>query len=108
MRIEQFDQLGEVGQRPRQTVDLVDDDDVDLPGANIIHLMKDCTAHDLREAITILEDQALWAGKLSEIGERHHASDDESIRDVLIRAAAAGDEEAKALIACDLLELKMY
>src|SRR5260370_15774549 len=26
----------EVGQRPRQTVDLVDDDDVDLPGANII------------------------------------------------------------------------
>jgi hypothetical protein len=63
-------------------------------------LMKDCTAHDLREAITILEDQALWAGKLSEIGERHHASDDESIRDVLIRAAAAGDEEAKALIAC--------
>jgi hypothetical protein len=24
-------------------------------------LMKDCTAHDLREAITILEDQALWA-----------------------------------------------
>jgi len=36
MRIEQFDQLGEVGQRPRQTVDLVDDDDVDLPGANII------------------------------------------------------------------------
>ncbi len=69
-------------------------------------LMKDCTAHDLREAITILEDQALWAGKLSEIGER--ASDDESIRDVLIRAAAAGDEEAKALIACDLLELKMY
>ena len=36
MRIEQFDQLGEVGQRSRQTVDLVDDDDVDLPGANII------------------------------------------------------------------------
>jgi hypothetical protein len=71
-------------------------------------LMKDCTAHDLREAIAILEDQALWAGKLSEIGERHHASDDESIRDVLIRAAAAGDEDAKALIACDLLELKMY
>jgi hypothetical protein len=70
-------------------------------------LMKDCTAHDLREAIAILEDQALWAGKLSEIGERHHASDDESIRDVLIRAAAAGDEDAKALIACDL-ELKMY
>ena len=31
MRIEQFDQLGEVGQRPRQTVDLVDDDDVENP-----------------------------------------------------------------------------
>ena len=36
MRIEQLDQLGEVGQRPCQTVDLVDDDDVDLPGADII------------------------------------------------------------------------
>src|SRR5258706_1597428 len=70
-------------------------------------LMKDCTAHDLREAITILEDQALWAGKLSEIGERA-SDDDESIRDVLIRASAAGDEERKALIACDLLELTRY
>ena len=36
MRIEQFDQLGEVGQRPRQTIDLVDDDDVDLAGADIV------------------------------------------------------------------------
>jgi len=34
--IEQFNQLGEVGQGPRQAVDLVDDDDVDLPGANIV------------------------------------------------------------------------
>ena len=36
MRIEQLDQLGEVGQRPCQTVDLVDDDDVDLAGADIV------------------------------------------------------------------------
>ena len=62
----------------------------------------------LQLTITVPSRQALWAGKLAEIGERHQASDDESIRDVLIRAAAAGDEEAKALIACDLLELKMY
>ena len=34
--IEQFDQLGEVRQRPSQTVDLVDDDDVDLPGADVV------------------------------------------------------------------------
>jgi hypothetical protein len=53
-------------------------------------LMKDCTAHDLSEAVAILEDQALWAGKLREIGRRHHAGHDESIGDVLIRAAAAG------------------
>lgn len=71
-------------------------------------LMKDCRAHDLREAISILEDQALWAGKLSEIGDRHHASDDESVFDVLTRAAAAGDEEAKALIACGLFDQKVY
>src|ERR1019366_3704274 len=36
MGIEQFNQLGEVGKRPRQTVDLVDHDDVNLPGADII------------------------------------------------------------------------
>ena len=30
MGIEQFDQLGEVGQRTGQAVDLVDDDDIDL------------------------------------------------------------------------------
>src|SRR5258708_4528327 len=36
MGIEQFDQFGEVRQRPRQTVDLVDDDDINLPGADIV------------------------------------------------------------------------
>ena len=34
--IEQFDQLGEVGQRAGQAVDLVDDDDVDLAGPDIL------------------------------------------------------------------------
>jgi hypothetical protein len=33
--IEQFDQFGEVRQGPRQTIDLVDDDDVD-PGADVV------------------------------------------------------------------------
>ena len=36
MRIEQIDQFGEVRQRPCQTVDLVDNDDVNLPGADIV------------------------------------------------------------------------
>ena len=36
MGIEQFNQFGEVRQRPRQTVDLVDNDDIDLPGADIL------------------------------------------------------------------------
>ena len=35
MLIEQFDQLGEVGQRSRQPVDFVDDDDVDLAAPNV-------------------------------------------------------------------------
>jgi hypothetical protein len=66
-------------------------------------LMKECTAHDLQEAVRILEDRALWAGKLREIGDRHHARAGESLRDVLTRASADGDEKAKALIACGLL-----
>ena len=36
MGIEQLDQLGEVRERPRKTVDLVDNDDVDLAGADVL------------------------------------------------------------------------
>jgi hypothetical protein len=34
--IEEFDQFGEVGKRPRQPVYLVDDDDVDLVGTDVV------------------------------------------------------------------------
>ena len=34
--VEQLDELGEVGQRAGQPVDLVDDDDIDLSGADIV------------------------------------------------------------------------
>ena len=36
MLVEQFDQLCEVRQRPRQAVDLVNNDDVNLPGADVV------------------------------------------------------------------------
>jgi hypothetical protein len=36
MRIKELDQFGEVGQRPRQTVDLIDNDDLDFPGADVV------------------------------------------------------------------------
>jgi len=36
VRVEQLDQLGEVGERSRQPVHLVDDDHVDLAGLNIL------------------------------------------------------------------------
>ena len=36
MRVEQFDQFGEVGKRSRQPVDFVDDDDVDLASLDIV------------------------------------------------------------------------
>ena len=36
MCVEQFDQLGEVGERARQPVDLVDDDHVDPVSANVV------------------------------------------------------------------------
>ena len=36
MRVEQLDQLGEVSERPRQPVDLVDDDHVDLAGPDFL------------------------------------------------------------------------
>jgi hypothetical protein len=35
MRVEQFDQFGEVGKRSRQPVDFVDDDNVDLARPDI-------------------------------------------------------------------------
>ena len=36
MGIEQLDQLGKVGQRSRQAINLIDDDDVHLVGADIV------------------------------------------------------------------------
>ena len=36
MGIEELDQFGEVGKRSRQPVYLVDDDDVDLAGADVV------------------------------------------------------------------------
>jgi hypothetical protein len=36
MLVEEFDQLGEVGERARQPVDLVDNDHVDPVSANVI------------------------------------------------------------------------
>ena len=36
MLVEQLDQLGKVGERTGQAIDLVDDDDVDLAGADIV------------------------------------------------------------------------
>ena len=34
--IEQFDELGEISQRPRQAIELVDDDDVNLSRADVL------------------------------------------------------------------------
>ena len=36
MRIEDVDNLGEIGKRPRQPVDLVDNDDLNLPGLDAL------------------------------------------------------------------------
>ncbi len=36
MSIEQFNQLGKVGQGPCQAVDLIDDNDIDLAGLDVI------------------------------------------------------------------------
>ena len=36
MGIEQFDQLGEIGQGAGQAIDLVDDSDIDAVGSNVI------------------------------------------------------------------------
>ena len=36
MGIEQFDQLGEIGQGARQPIDLIDDNDIDPAGSNVI------------------------------------------------------------------------
>ena len=36
MGIEQFDQLGEIGQGARQAIDLVDDNDIDPLGSNVV------------------------------------------------------------------------
>jgi hypothetical protein len=36
MRVEKLDEFGEVGKRPRQPIDLVDDYDIDLLGSDLV------------------------------------------------------------------------
>jgi hypothetical protein len=48
MRVEEIDQLGEVGERARQPVDLVDDDHVDPSRPNIVQ--------------ELLERRPVWRG----------------------------------------------
>jgi hypothetical protein len=36
MSIEQFDQFGKIGERSGQPIDLIDDDDVDLAGSDVV------------------------------------------------------------------------
>lgn len=71
-------------------------------------LVKGYPAKDADEALQILSDQGLWAGKFIEIGARHGAKENERVGDVLMRAAAAGDKEAQALIDCGILEERVY
>jgi hypothetical protein len=42
--IEKFDALCKIGQRSRQPVDLIDDDDIDLPRSNLLQKLLQCRA----------------------------------------------------------------
>ena len=46
MFVEEFDELGEIGERPCQPVDLVDDDDIDLAGSDLVQ--KRCALRGMR------------------------------------------------------------
>ena len=56
MGIEQFDQLGEIGQRAGQAIDLVDDNDIDPVGSNVIEelLQGRAVGRSAREAAIVI------------------------------------------------------
>ena len=56
MGIEQFDQLGEIGQGARQAIDLVDDNDIDPVGSNVIEelLQGRAVGGSAREAAVVI------------------------------------------------------
>ena len=56
MGIEQFDQFGEIGQGARQTIDLIDDNDIDPVGANVIKelLQGRAVSGSAREAAVVI------------------------------------------------------
>jgi hypothetical protein len=71
-------------------------------------LIADCTKKDMNEALAIIEEKALWADKFEEIAQRHHARKGETMTQIMERAAAAGDEEAKAMIDFEILDRRIY
>jgi hypothetical protein len=71
-------------------------------------LIADCTKKDMDEALAIIEEKGLWADKFEEIAQRHHARKGETMTQIMERAAAAGDEEAKAVIDFEILDRRIY
>jgi hypothetical protein len=63
----------------------------------------DCTVAEFKDAIAELMDdrerQTRIAETLKRIGQRHDARQDETMTELVNRAAKAGDEEALALLA---------
>lgn len=77
-------------------------------GTAALGLITDCTKKDMDEALAIIEKKALWADKFEEIAQRHHARKGETMTQIMERAAAAGDEEAKAVIDFEILDRRIY
>jgi hypothetical protein len=71
----------------------------------------DITAEELAAAEEVIRQGIefdVWVlGQLIEIRERHPGPGDETIEDLLNRAVAAGDDQAKKLIDMDILDTRM-
>ena len=88
MLVEQLDQLGEVGERTGQTVDLVDDDDVDLAGADVFEqpLQRGPVGVAAREAPVVV------------LGPQHRPPGMGLASDVGLRSIVLGVERIEVLI----------
>ena len=73
------------------------------------NVLKGLTGNDLKEAARVLEEQAILAEKIMEIGKRHgRVRENDKLGAVLKRAAAAGDEDAKLMILSGVLDKRVF
>jgi hypothetical protein len=68
----------------------------------------DLSGADLQEFLDSMEKRATIVAKITAIGKKYRFKKSETVESMLKRAAAKGDEDARSLLASDILDMRLF